>query len=317
MKQIAFLTLLLASACKPVDSIADVLLVASVEISPATATLTLLETLQLQAIPRTEGGLELPARNVSWVSSAPSKLFVSDSGEVRALAAGGPFTVTATIEGVQGEAQITVLGTAGQLSITRQPSGNVQSGVPFPTQPAILVKDVRGTPIGGIVVTAELATGGGALGGTLTATSSASGTATFSNLFISGLTGTRKLSFSATGAPSVTSSDISVSAGPASQLIITRQPGSPAVANASFVPQPVIQLRDAWGNPVSQSGVAVSAAIHAAAGDASLGGTTTVNTNGSGTATFSSLKLTEPGSYTLKFTSPGVVQAISNIINVL
>ena len=217
MRQVAFLSLLVLPTCKPVDSIADVLLVASVEVAPAAATLNPLETLQLQAIPRTEGGLELPSRNVSWVSSAPTKVFVSDSGEVRALAAGGPFPVTATIEGVQGEALITVRGTAGQLTITKQPSASVQSGVPFPTQPAILVKDARGSAIGGIVVTAELASGGGTLGGTLTATSAVNGTASFSNLSISGLIGARKLSFSATGAPSVTSNSINVTAGPASR----------------------------------------------------------------------------------------------------
>ena len=176
----------LAFACKQVDSVADILLVASVEVTPATATLSPQETVQLVAVPRTEGGLELPARNVDWNSSAPSKVSVSAEGEVRALGPGGPFTVTAIIEGVEGTAEITVLAVAGQVTVSRQPSGTVQSGLLFPTQPAVLVKDTQGSPVAGVVVTVAIASGGGTLNGPLTAVSAANGTATFSNLSITG-----------------------------------------------------------------------------------------------------------------------------------
>ena len=190
---------LLSLACKQTDSVADILLVASVEVTPATASLNPQETVQLVAVPRTEGGLELPARDVSWSSSAPSNVAVSPEGEARALTPGGPVTVTATIEGVEGSAQITVLAVAGQLSVSRQPSGTVQSGLLFPTQPAVLAKDSHGSPVGGVVVTVAIASGGGTLNGPLTAVSAANGTATFSNLSITGLAGTRRLSFSAPG----------------------------------------------------------------------------------------------------------------------
>jgi len=310
-----FLPLLL-STCKQTGSIADVLLVASVEVTPATATLNPLETLQLQAIPRTEGGLELPSRDVTWSSEAATRVSVSSDGQVTALAAGGPVTITATIQGKQGTAAITVIGTAGELSFTRQPSGSVQSGVPFPIQPIVLVKDTRGNPIGGILVSAGIASGGGTLGGSLSVTSAANGLATFGNLSISGVIGTRRLSFSA-GTPSVTSGNLNVSAGPASQLSITTQPGATAVANFNIAPQPVIQLRDASGNAVSQSGIVVTAAINAGTGGASLGGTTSVTTNAGGSASFSNLKLTKSGNYSLKFNAAGLTQAISNVIAVI
>jgi hypothetical protein len=188
--------------------------------------------------------------------------------------------------------------------------------VRFATQPAVLARDGAGNPVEGVVVTAEILSGGGTLNGTLSVISGANGVASFSDLSISGLIGTRKLSFSATGAPSVTSGNIALSAGPASQLSITTQPGTPALADVILVPQPVIQLRDAAGNPVSQSNVSVTAAINSAQGDASLGGTTTVKTNGTGTATFSNLKLSKPGSYTLKFSASGLSQAVSDLISV-
>ena len=306
----------LSLACKQVDSVADILLVASVEVTPATATLSPQETVQLVAVPRTEGGLELPARDVSWASSDPSKVSVSPEGEVRALAPGGPFTITASIEGVDGAAQITVLAVAAQVTVSRQPSGTVPSGLLFPIQPAVLVKDTQGSPVAGVVVTVSIASGGGTLSGPLTAVSAANGTATFSNLSITGLVGARKLSFSAPGAPSVNSNNINVTAGPASQLTITTQPGSPALADAKFSPQPVIQLRDAAGNPVNQSGVAVTASLNPSSGDGVLGGGLTVNTNGSGAATFSGLKISKAGSYTLKFTATGLTPVTSSIISV-
>jgi len=307
----------LVPACKQSTTIADVLLGASVEVTPATAVLNRSETLQLVAIPRTEGGLELPARDVIWTSSAPSKVSVNDQGEVSALAPGGPVTITAVIEGVRGEAAITVVAAASQIVITRQPSSSAQSGVRFSTQPLILVKDSHGDPVPGVVVTVALASGGGTLNGTLTTGSDANGVAGFGDLSITGLAGTRKLSFSATGgAPDVTSNSINVTAGPASQLSITTQPATSVAANTSFIPQPVIQLRDFAGNPVSQSDVSVTVAINSAQGDATLGGTTTVKTNGSGIATFSGLKLSKSGSYTLKFTASGLSQVVSNLISV-
>ena len=78
----------------------------------------------------------------------------------------------------------------------------------------------------------------------------------------------------------------------------------------------MIQLRDAAGNPVNQSGVTVTASLNPSSGDGTLGGTLTVNTNGSGTATFSSLKISKAGSYTLKFTASGLTPVTSSIITV-
>src|SRR5438132_24372 len=95
-------------ACKTSDNgVADVLVVAQVAVSPPTATLTTQETLQFDAVPKTAGGLILPPRDVVWSSSAPTVASVSSSGVVRALALGSA-SIRATVDGVQGEAAITV-----------------------------------------------------------------------------------------------------------------------------------------------------------------------------------------------------------------
>src|SRR5207253_89742 len=148
----------------------------------------------------------------------------------------------------------------------------------FAQQPVLQVQDGGGNPVNqaGVVVTAAIATGGGTLGGTLTATTIGSGVARFTNLTISGTAGDRTLSFSATGLTGVTSTAITVTAGAATQSTLTTDPSLPDALPVSFAQQPVLQLRDGGGNPVNQAGVVVTAAI--ATGGGTLGGTLTATT---------------------------------------
>ncbi|MBV9772682.1 MAG: hypothetical protein JO040_01955, partial [Gemmatimonadetes bacterium] len=165
-------------------------------------------------------------------------------------------------------------GTPTQLSVTTQPSDTVQNGVDFPRQPVIQLQDASGNAVSqaGVSVTAAIASGGGTLGGTATVSTDASGVATFTNLKITGTTGTRTLGFSASGLTGATSSDIELIAGPPAALSITTQPSSTAQAGVAFGTQPVIQLLDANGLPSPQAGVTITAAI--ASGGGTLGGTT-------------------------------------------
>src|SRR5262249_40910867 len=127
-------------------------------------------------------------------------------------------------------------GSATQLAITTQPSSSAQSGIAFGQQPVIQLRDVSGNNVSqsGVVVTAAIATGGGPLGGTLTATTNASGAATFSTLSISGTIGNRPLGFSATGLTGATSNTVAITAGNADHLSITTQPSSSAQSGVQF-----------------------------------------------------------------------------------
>src|SRR5207249_1935596 len=184
------------------------------------------------------------------------------------------FSATSLTPAVSGT--ITVgAGAAAQLTLTTQPSSTAQSGVAFAQQPVIQVRDGSGNAVSqaGVTITAAIATGGGTLGGTLTATTTSGGTASFTNLSISGTTGDRTLSFSATGLTPAVSGTITVAAGAATQLTLTTQPSATAQSGVAFAQQPVVQLRDGAGNPVSQAGVTVTAAM--ATGGGTLGGTVT------------------------------------------
>jgi hypothetical protein len=96
-------------------------------------------------------------------------------------------------------------------------------------------------------------------------------------------------------------------------LAIETQPSSGAQSGVEFAVQPVIQLKDPEGNDLPQSGLAVTASI----GTGTLGGTVTRSTDQSGRATFTDLKITGPaGSYTLRFTAAGTIEALSNPVTI-
>ena len=206
---------------------------------------------------------------------------------------------------------------ASQLTITTQPSATAPSGVVFAQQPSVKLRNASGVAVAqsGLAVTAAIASGGGTLGGTVTATTNASGVATFSNLSITGTAGSRTLRFSSGSLIAATSNAIAVSApAAATQLTITTQPSASATSGVAFAQQPAVQLRDASNNAIAQSGVAVTAAI--ATGIGTLGGTTAATTNSNGVATFSGLSITGSGSSTLRFSATGLTSATSATVSV-
>src|SRR5205807_1864694 len=127
--------------------------------------------------------------------------------------------------------------------------------------------------------------------------------------------GDRTLTFSATGLTSATSGTITITAGAATQLSLTTQPSSSAQSVVAFAQYPVIKLRDASGNPVSQSGVTVTAAI--ATGGGMLGGTLTATTSGRGVTLFPYPTLfRSAGDRTLTFSATGLTSATSGTITI-
>jgi len=198
--------------------------------------------------------------------------------------------------------------------MTTQPSSTAKNDLLFPQQPAIQIVDGAGNPVStsGIVITAGIATGGGVLGGNLTATTNGAGLATFSNLKITGTVGTRTLSFSSGSLTAIVSNGVTIIPGAASQLTYIAQPSTTAQDGVAFAQQPVLMLGDVSNNPIP--GVDVTATVSAGA---TLTGGTTRTTDGTGQASFSDLALTgTPGDYTLTFTatSVSVTSAPSNTI---
>src|SRR5216683_3626 len=81
--------------------------VASVTVSPATASIMVGQTVQLTATPRDASGNPLSGRVITWASSSPTVATVNSGGLVTAPAV-GTATITATSEGQSGASAITV-----------------------------------------------------------------------------------------------------------------------------------------------------------------------------------------------------------------
>jgi hypothetical protein len=205
---------------------------------------------------------------------------------------------------------------ATQYVVQTFPAGGGESGVPFTTQPVVLLKDADGNVVSNSIapVTATIVSGTGTLLGTTTVNAVA-GVATFTNLAIAGA-GTVTIKFTAGSLPpaagtSSTSTPITSVQVPRNIGIVT-QPGGGASALA-LTPQPVLQILDAANLLIPGATNAVTAAI--ASGTGTLGGTKTVNAV-NGIVTFSGLNVTGAGTYTLSFTGTGLATATSGSVAV-
>jgi DNA/RNA endonuclease G (NUC1) len=98
----------------------------------------------------------------------------------------------------------------------------------------------------------------------------------------------------------------------ATSLAIITQPSATASAGTAFAQQPVIEVRDQFGNPYPGSGRPITVAL--ATGTGTLNGTKTVNTASNGRATFTNLSIAEAGSFSLGFTAAGLAGATSDTI---
>src|SRR5439155_15165828 len=112
-----------------------------------------------------------------------------------------------------------------------------------------------------------------------------------------------------TGGPVTCTAD--GTAGAAGRVAFTTAPSSAGQSGVALAQQPVLQLEDGNGKPVSESGVVVTATV-SPAGAAPSNATATTVSNGS--ATFTGLTLTGTvGSYTLSFGATGLTPATAGI----
>jgi hypothetical protein len=230
----------------------------------------------------------------------------------------GSYSLDFSATGLTGatSATFTLVVPPTQLGMVTAPAG-AASGVAFSTQPVVRLLDAGSNPVTqvGVSVTASITGGGGGatLIGTVMVATDASGQAVFTDLGISGVAGVYSLDFNATSLTGVTSSSFNLAVGPATQVTIVTAPAG-AASGQPFTTQPVVRLLDSGGNQVAQAGIDVTASILSGDPTATLDGTTTVQTDGNGVATFSNLGLTGPaGAYEISFGSTGLISASAPI----
>lgn len=208
-------------------------------------------------------------------------------------------------------------GPPAQLAFATPPPAAGASGVILPAV-VVQLADQSGNPssVTGIQVTASLtgATGAAVFNGS--AVSDAVGRATFGALALAGTAGAYVLRFAAAGLTAVDAPlPLQLGPGAATALAVTVQPGATAVNGGTLVSQPVVRVRDAWGNTVDTADVVVHAGV--TSGTPALAGDSAV-TDPAGLASFTALGLTGiAGPYTLRFSAPGLQPAVAATQTVL
>jgi hypothetical protein len=174
------------------------------------------------------------------------------------------------------------------------------------------VLDEDDNPVSGATVSWRIESGGGTLS-PASSTTDADGRAS-SAWTLGPSTGEQRASASTAGAGSVTFEATSTTGAP-SVLGLVMQPSSRAQMGVPFGRQPVVQIRDAAGNPVKAPGFTVTAAI--ASGSGQLIGTTTRTTGPNGRAAFTDLGISGAvGAHSLIFASSGFTSVTSGIVDV-
>jgi hypothetical protein len=238
----------------------------------------------------------------------------------------GPYTTIAAVDGLSGSpvtfTSTATVGPAAKLAIITQPGTTATSGQPLVSQPEIEVQDALGNPIlqAGRTVSASITSspedpigpGSATLAGANDQTNS-SGRTTYTNLRITGPSGSYVLTFSSGALIPVSSATITLGVGNPTRLVMQQQPSATAASGAVISPAPIVRVEDAAGNPVAGNR---NILVDIESGPGVLSGTTTVNTGGGATATFNNLRITGTGPHTLLFSSAGLTSVESGTIDI-
>ena len=229
---------------------------------------------------------------------------------------GNGYTLAAVATGLTGASSIAFnvsTGPAASIAANSTVPANTVAGGTVSPDPSVKVTDASGNPVSGQLVTFATV-GGGSVSGE-TQTTNAQGIATVGSWTIGGSAGVEyQLTASAPGlSGSPVTFSTTATAGSAGKIEIVTQPAGTAQSGVALNPQPSVRLLDNSDNPVSTSGIAITAEIASGPGGATL--TNFTASTVSGVATFSGLRINGPsGTYTLSFTNPTLSADVSDPI---
>ena len=161
-------------------------------------------------------------------------------------------------------------------------SGAVQTatvGTAVPIAPSVVIRDVRGNPVSGVVVTFSIVSGSGTLTGAM-ATTSATGVATVGSWTLGAATGTQTIVARVPNLPDVLFTATATAGSPATLTAqSTLSLGSIVVASGQTAPSiPSVRVTDSQGNPIQ--GATVTFALGNVTSGTITGETQTTNANG-------------------------------------
>lgn len=149
--------------------------VATVAVTPTTASIPVQATTTLTAVARDASGTSLAGKSITWTSENTAIATVN-AGVVTGVSP-GTVGITATSEGRSGNAQVTVTASGGpSITITVGDGQQAEPGSLVPRKPIVTVRNAAGRPAAGVVVSFVVDSGGGSVQ-TATATTASDGTA--------------------------------------------------------------------------------------------------------------------------------------------
>src|SRR5881396_1502071 len=206
--------------------------VASVTVSPASASVPIGQAVQLTATPKDASGNPLTGRTVTWASSNTSVGTVNASGLVTGVVAGST-TITATSEGQSGTSVVTVtLVPVASVTVSPAPA-SVQAGQTV--QLTATPKDANGNTLTGRTVT-------------WASSNTSVGTVNASGLVTGVVAGSTTITATSEGKSGT--SAVTVTAGPLPVASVTVSPASASVPIGQAV-QLTATPKDASGNPLT------------------------------------------------------------------
>lgn len=273
--------------------------VASVTVTPSPTAVGVGRTAQLEARAFDADGEEITGRTATWSTADEAIATVTGTGLVTGVAPGGPVSITATIDGVSGSAQVSVsLVPVATVSVA-PPSSTIAAGATV--QLAATLRDDQGNILTGRTVTWSSAND---------AVAPVSSTG-----LVTGQRAGGPVTITATSEGRSATAQVTVTVGAVARLIFIQQPSNIAAGNP-ISPAMVVEAQDAGGNRVTSfNGLIAMAILNNPGGAGILGTTTTGAVNGR--ATFSNVSLNRPGTgYTLVATS-GSLAVTSTPFNVV
>ncbi len=257
------------------------------------------------------GGPVVVLTNFGTMSSTTNNGDGTYKATLTSSATTGTATVTATVNSatITDNASVAfIAGGINKFSVTMSGGTTLLSaaaktaGTPF--QVRVTAQDVNGNTVTGYTGSVSLTSN--AFGATIPASISTGGFVDLVSVTPT-IAGSGDRTISASDGITVTSNasgNFTVNPGAASSLVFVQSPGN-SVAGALLSPQPVVEVRDQYANPVTGLSGNVTIAIGNNAGGATLSGTATRPLNTStARATFTNLSLDKTGTaYTLTASS--------------
>lgn len=267
---------------------------ASVEVTPAQATLTAIgATQQLTATVRDGRGTVLAGKSLTWTSSSAAVASVDAGGLVTATG-NGTVTISAAVDGKVGQATMTVAQAVARLVVLMPSPLRWTAGEGFTV--TVSARDANNAQVdsfGGEVTLSLVSPPSGVLLRGTTRLNASAGRAVFPGLAVDKV-GTAYQVTAASGAlPAIAGTSFDIVPGPVAQLVFTTQPPATIEAYVPIASGLVVEQRDAYGNVVSGGSISLRLANAPYQGTRLLG--TLSMPAAAGTATFGGLQVDRPG----------------------